>query len=253
MCVITIASWTIVAADAGDANPVLLAVAGVVEDVGVSPPVNGRGPAPTTMITPAAPAPLETAQELPQTPAALISPALVEVTPTVPVTTVPVATVPVATVPVTTVPATTVPATTVPATTVPATTLAPTTTSVPPALETGSIAAAFVADLNRLRSSHGLPALARDGGLDALAQPWAQTMATNGSLRHSELIYQVIDGSWNTAGENIAYGPTEASIFAGLEGSEGHLANMVSAGYTHVGIGVMVMGDVIWTAHLFAG
>lgn len=244
-CAITVAIWAIAVMVMGDADPARLSVSGVVEDADVSPTPDAPELVPTAAAPPAPSSFVELGEELPQTPAHLLPPASVEATTTVaPPTTLPATTVPVVTVPPTTVPVVTVP---------PATTRAPTTTTVPPAHDPGSIAATFLADLNRLRSSHGLSALARDGGLDALAQSWAQTMATDGSLRHSGLVYQVIDGSWNAVGENISYGSTEASMFAGFEASAGHLANMVNADYTHVGIGVTVMGDVIWTTHLFAG
>lgn len=115
------------------------------------------------------------------------------------------------------------------------------------------VAGAFLSDVNALRAAEGRSALVRDAGLDAFAQSWAATMAADGSLHHSTLISDVVASGWSAAGENIAFGPDEASVFAGLRASPGHRANMVSADYSHVGIGVVVVGPVVWTDHLFAG
>jgi hypothetical protein len=51
-------------------------------------------------------------------------------------------------------------------------------------------------------------------------------MADDDNLRHSRLIYEVIAGSWTTAGENVGYCPS---------------------------IGVVRVGHVLWTGHPFAG
>jgi len=114
-------------------------------------------------------------------------------------------------------------------------------------------ASAFLSDLNTLRSGAGLAPLSRRGALDSMAQSWVETMAADGSLRHSELIYDVIAGSWIAAGENIGYGPSESSIFEGLTASPAHLENMVNPDYTSVGIGTVRADGVLWTVHLFAG
>jgi len=113
--------------------------------------------------------------------------------------------------------------------------------------------ASFLADLNALRSGQGVSPLARNAELDSLAQSWAETMAADGSLRHSELIYDVIAGVWTSAGENIGYGPSATAIFDGLKASPGHLDNMVNPAYTSVGIGTVRADGVLWTAHIFAG
>ena len=116
-----------------------------------------------------------------------------------------------------------------------------------------AVAAAFFSDLNALRAAGGRAPLVLDTGLEVLARSWAATMAADGSLIHSTPISDVVASGWSAAGENIAFGPDETSVFAGLRASPGHRANMVSADYTHVGIGVVVVGPVVWTAHLFAG
>ena len=111
----------------------------------------------------------------------------------------------------------------------------------------------FVEELNALRATRGIDELERRAELDALAQSWATRMAADDHLHHSALIYDVIEGSWFTAGENVGYGPSVGVIFAALRESPGHLENMLNPDFTSVGIGVVRSGDVLWTAHLFAG
>ena len=78
-------------------------------------------------------------------------------------------------------------------------------------------------------------------------------MADSNWLRHSTIINNLVAGGWQTAGENVGYGPSVAAIFNGLRNSSGHYNNMVNGGYTHVGVGVVVVDGVMWTTHLFAG
>ena len=130
----------------------------------------------------------------------------------------------------------------------------PPTTGAP---DTGAVAsddvAAFVAELDALRAGRGLDPLVRSADLDGMARGWAERMAVDRHLRHSELIHDVVAGPFTTAGENVGYGPDVAVIFEALVASPGHLDNMVNPAFTRVGIGVVRVGDVLWTAHLFAG
>jgi uncharacterized protein YkwD len=135
-------------------------------------------------------------------------------------------------------------------------TVPPTTTAPPPpAAPTADSGArsSFVGEINALRASVGVGGLARSGDLDARAQAWADVMARDDWLRHSTVLGTLVAGSWSTAGENVGYGPSVGSIFGGLRGSSGHYANMVNGAFTHVGVGVVVIDGVMWTAHLFAG
>ncbi len=82
---------------------------------------------------------------------------------------------------------------------------------------------------------------------------WAQHMAQTGSLQHSTIIHSLVNSGWSAAAENIGYGPGETVVFNALVASPGHYTNMTNAAYTHVGTAVVVVGNTIWTAHLFAG
>ncbi|MDW3219981.1 MAG: CAP domain-containing protein [Acidimicrobiales bacterium] len=108
--------------------------------------------------------------------------------------------------------------------------------------------------LNDLRHAAGLDPLVADDELDALAQAWAARIAVDARLHHSSLIYDVVeDDAWTAAGENVGYGPSVAVLIDAFVASPSHEANIVSPRYRAIGIGIVVVDDVIWTAHLFAG
>ncbi len=108
----------------------------------------------------------------------------------------------------------------------------------------------FHGRINSLRASSGLPALARNGSLDARARDWAKTMADSGGLKHSNVGSLV--PPWSAAAENVGSGGTVSSIFGLFKGSAGHLSNMVG-NYTDVGIGVWQdSSGTLWTVHVFA-
>jgi uncharacterized protein YkwD len=82
--------------------------------------------------------------------------------------------------------------------------------------------------LNSFRQAHGLPALHRSAGLQAMAQRHARSMAARGSMDHS--------GSYSERGprgaraENVAWGcATESCAIRMWETSSGHRANMLLA------------------------
>ena len=134
-------------------------------------------------------------------------------------------------------------------------TTAPTTTQPPspPSTGQGEFRSDYESDfhgrINSLRASSGLPALARNGSLNARARDWAKTMAESGSLKHSNVGSLV--PPWSAAAENVGKGGTVSSIFGLLKGSGGHLANMVG-NYTDVGIGVWRdSSGTLWTVHVF--
>ncbi len=145
--------------------------------------------------------------------------------------------------------------TTTTTTTVVVTTTAPpptTTTTAPPGGFSASAEAEFASLINSLRSGAGVGALSRDGGLDAYARDWAQHMAEQGDLTHSNIAGLL--GPWSTVGENIAYGGSVSQMFGDLDASSGHHANMVNGSFTHLGVGVWIDGSgLIWTTHVFAG
>ncbi|MEE8405986.1 MAG: CAP domain-containing protein [Acidimicrobiia bacterium] len=135
-------------------------------------------------------------------------------------------------------------------------TTTPTSTTQPPSPPTTVIAefrsdyeSEFHGQINSLRASNGLPALARNGSLNARARDWAKTMAESGGLKHSNIGSLV--PPWTAAAENVGKGASVSSIFSLLKGSGSHVSNMIGT-YTDVGIGVWRdAGGTLWTVHVF--
>lgn len=116
------------------------------------------------------------------------------------------------------------------------------------ALTLGSIAGpAFAApgdidrilvDTNTARADQGLPALKHNTAIDAVAQAWAQKMATDG-FAHNPSYSTQIPAGWSLASENIAGGYSSATVVNAWLNSPGHRANIMSAA-TDIGIGFYV-------------
>lgn len=133
-----------------------------------------------------------------------------------------------------------------------------TTTTEPPTTTTTTAAGGFVgsaenefaSSINSYRSSNGLPAISRNGSLDSYARSWAQHMAANGGLSHSDI--GSLLGQWSAVGENVGVGHSVSSLFGAFVDSPDHKSNIVGE-FTHVGIGVYKDADgALWTTHVFA-
>ena len=123
----------------------------------------------------------------------------------------------------------------------------------PIALNTAA-AAEFTSRTNGLRSSLGLAPLSRDAQLDVSAANWARELAASGSLRHSTSPDRAVANGWYTAGENVGYGWSVASVHDALVASAGHYANLAGPGYSALGIAVAMGADGrLWVCEVFAG
>ena len=123
----------------------------------------------------------------------------------------------------------------------------------PIALNTAA-AAEFAGRTNALRSSLGLAPLSRDAQLDVSAANWARELAASGSLRHSTSPERAVANGWYTAGENVGYGWSVASVHDALVASAGHYANLAGPGYSALGIAVAMGADGrLWVCEVFAG
>ena len=93
----------------------------------------------------------------------------------------------------------------------------------------------IVTDTNVARVAQGLSALAHNSGLDAVAQAWAQRMATTGFAHNPDYSTQIPAG-WTRASENIAAGYTAATVVTAWLNSPGHRTNIMAA-VTDIGVG----------------
>lgn len=109
----------------------------------------------------------------------------------------------------------------------------------------GDDAAALARMVAALRASEGVPALAHDERLDALARAHAEKMRDGHAVAHD-----LGDGDFRdrfeaegtlgarAVGENVAHAPTVALAHRALHASPSHRINLLRGDYTHLGIGI---------------
>lgn len=88
---------------------------------------------------------------------------------------------------------------------------------------------------NTLRTDNGVAPVYEYEPLTAKARSWAQTMAAQGRLAHSDL--RQLGMTWTAAAENVARAGSVQEAFDLLAGSSGHRANMLNQAYFLTGIG----------------
>jgi uncharacterized YkwD family protein len=131
-----------------------------------------------------------------------------------------------------------------------------------PAPATGDVAQFVqqVIDLtNAQRSKNGLPALKADSQLNGVAQKKSVDMAQNNYFSHTSPTYgspfdmmRDFGVTYRSAGENIAQGQrTPQEVVTAWMNSEGHRKNILSANFTHIGVGYEKSGNH-WT-QMFIG
>ena len=131
-----------------------------------------------------------------------------------------------------------------------------------PAPATGDVAQFVqqVIDLtNAQRSKNGLPALKADSQLNGVAQKKSVDMAQNNYFSHTSPTYgspfdmmRDFGVTYKSAGENIAQGQrTPQEVVTAWMNSEGHRKNILSANFTHIGVGYEKSGNH-WT-QMFIG
>lgn len=104
---------------------------------------------------------------------------------------------------------------------------------------------AILTRINSLRRAHGLAALSPDAALDTVAQAYSERMAREGFFAHvapdgTDLRGRLLGAgpSYRSAGENLGMAQGPLSAHFGIEHSPGHRKNLLSAQFTHAGIGV---------------
>src|SRR3981081_4281249 len=113
--------------------------------------------------------------------------------------------------------------------------------------------ASFVSNINQVRASRGLPALAVNGQLTGVARSWAAHMAANGTLSHNPNLGSQAPGGWRFIAENVGMGPTASSVEAGFASSAPHYANMTNSPVSQVGVGVVPSNGALWVVEDFWG
>jgi uncharacterized protein YkwD len=104
--------------------------------------------------------------------------------------------------------------------------------------------------INGSRRDHGRAALAMHRQLTTKAQAWAQHMAREGRLSHSNLRDGAPAG-WRALAENVGVGGSITSVHATFMGSSTHRANILG-NFNYVGTGYAVGHGRVWIVHEFA-
>lgn len=120
-------------------------------------------------------------------------------------------------------------------------------------------AEALLAMLNAARSSEGLPALARDARLDAVAEAHAESMRRTRRVAHDSGEGSPVDRataanlSLSALGENVAHASDAAHAHRALWASPSHRSNLLDPRFEAIGIGIASDDDgSIWVCELFA-
>src|SRR5438128_4835369 len=101
---------------------------------------------------------------------------------------------------------------------------------------------------NRSRTNHGRTALSLQLRMSRTATRHSREMASRGYLFHTKHVGVYLHGvTWHVWGENV--GETTGSV-AHLESafmhSPVHRANILNRGFTHVAVGAIRRGGVLW-------
>ena len=121
----------------------------------------------------------------------------------------------------------------------------------------GDFAAQVAALVNAARAEYGLSALTVDAKVQQAAQVRARESAQSfshtrpdGSSFSTALTEAGV--SYTRSGENIAYGQsTPQQVVLAWMDSAGHRANILDAGFTHIGVGYAVVNGTAYWAQLF--
>jgi len=116
------------------------------------------------------------------------------------------------------------------------------------AAEPGDAADRVLALTNAERADAGLGPLESSPELTAAAQAYAEVLSQGGCFEHTcgpvpelaDRLGQAGYVGWQRIGENIAAGyPTPEAVIAAWLASPGHRANLLSADYTEMGVGMV--------------
>ena len=113
--------------------------------------------------------------------------------------------------------------------------LAPVVVAPEPTYESRVLAAT-----NAERVRAGLRPLTESSCATGYAERWAGVLAQAGALSHQSLSRVLTGCSASGVGENVAYGNVTPEQMVGMwMASPGHRANLLNAGYTHLGVGAL--------------
>lgn len=104
--------------------------------------------------------------------------------------------------------------------------------------------------MNKDRRAHGRTTLPTHDALNQKAQAWAEKIARDDRLSHSNLA-QGLPGCYRSAGENVGYDTSVEAVQAGYMRSPDHRKNVLDRKWTHVGVGAARNGGRWFTVQVF--
>ena len=104
--------------------------------------------------------------------------------------------------------------------------------------------------MNADRTSHSLAALPTQADAQTKAQAWANRLASEDALYHSD-IRAGINTRWCSLGENVGYGGSLDSIELAYMNSPHHRDNILNPGFNGVGVGVARRGSRVFSVQVF--
>ena len=106
--------------------------------------------------------------------------------------------------------------------------------------------------VNQARASQNLGPLKLNSSVSAVANAWANHMASDGAMSHNPSYSSQIPSGWTRAAENVAHGYSSPSaVHDGWMNSPGHRANILGD-FTDIGISFISAGGTTWAVENFA-
>ena len=107
-----------------------------------------------------------------------------------------------------------------------------------------------LSELNSDRRAAGLHGLSTQADAQRKAQAWAEKLARENKLYHSNLP-DGIKVKWCSIGENVGYGPSVPTIEDAYMKSPGHKANILNTKWNGAGVGYAMNGNRVYTVQVF--
>lgn len=105
---------------------------------------------------------------------------------------------------------------------------------------------------NQVREARGAQPVLSNATLQSKAQAWADLLASQGRLVHSNLA-QNSGGGWRALGENLAKARSVDEAHQILMNSSRHRSTMLDRRYSQVGVGVSIRGGTYYVVQVFGG
>ncbi|WP_426571654.1 CAP domain-containing protein [Aquihabitans sp. McL0605] len=107
-----------------------------------------------------------------------------------------------------------------------------------------------LSELNGDRTANHLRALGTQADAQRKAQAWAEKLARENKLYHSNLP-DGINVKWCSIGENVGYGPSVPAVEDAYMNSPGHKANILNTKWNGAGVGFAKNGNRVYTVQVF--